>query len=878
MSKKNTVKLGLAAAVAASSLVAANPAQAAAASKAETLVKQAEAAVAKLKPFYTITKAEQVMVSAEFTKAYNEATAAVKAAQAVKPTGTWATKLAAAEQNRIKAARIIDAVKVGADLEKKVAALDALVKANKLDDTTVAAYNAVSNAVLAMERSAGKVYGADARKAVQAKYVLPGKIAKEVVIFEVSRYNLHKELKQLIADNKLDEVPAKVALLQRLEERSVRIKEEGNKLHPGMYPALKEINDALAADKAKVVADYEAKLTPVVTGVSAINGTKMEVKFNKVIDKNTISLGDFTITALDGQTFANAKTGTLSADGKTFTIETTGADKFDKRYDVKLAAQSVKSTDGKDVAEYSTTVNVSDKAAPVIKSVSYTPAASGKVDVKVTFDERVSTVGTVSVNGNQVLPNFTANSDSFTVTGLDAGTAYKVDVVGATDIAGNVANPLSSTVSTVKDTTAPTVAVSTTASAVKLKFSEEVQNTGGNAFVLKVNGTTLTAVQDSNDPTLYTADVTPALGGSTFLNNAKVNVTSVNDLAGNKGQDSEVTANFVADTTAPKFVSASADGKTLVLKYDEAIKASTAAALDETALTLKYVDADGVLHTYAAGTDFTATTTAGSDLNGNSGIDVGTDEEKYVTVTLDEAGTADFITAANKFAQGTYTVTVAKDILTDNAGNKVAASTFNVAVGAASASKTVTYATTTTGLANNQFKVVYNTDMGQSALDASKYTLAGSSLPAGTTLTFVGDKKNVLVTLPEGYVTVSGTRVLSVSGVTASNGDTQNTTSQTQQTVTLKENVVPVAKTVTIASDSKATVDFSEVVTGATTGITVKVNGATVSSTPSVVSGDLVIDFVAGTLKSGDKVTVEFSGAALADAAGNKVKDGSITN
>jgi trimeric autotransporter adhesin len=629
-------------------------------------------------------------------------------------------------------------------------------------------------------------------------------------------------------------------------------------------------------DKTKVEVPV---VTPKVESVSAINGTKLEVKFNKAIDKNTIQISDFIINPLDGQTLTVANlVGTLSADGKTYTIETSNGEYFNKRYDVTLKNNVVKTQDGKDVPEYKTTIDVKDTVAPTIKEVTYEQAGSGKVDVTVKFDEQLSSVGTVSVDGVAVNPTFTQYTNEMKIAGLDAGKTYKIDVVGATDVAGNIANPLSASIATSTDSSLPTVVVTVTNTTIKLDFSEKVQNT----FVVKVNnGNALAATQDANDPTVYTVDASSELGTSTFLNNAKITVTNIYDLAGNKGQDVEVTANLVKDTTAPKFVSATTDGAKLVLKYDEKIEFVPSQTIDQSDLTIKFQDKDGILHNLTPTTDYTASSVIGYDLNGNTTIDAGTEEEKYVVITLTEAGSKDFITTDGKLAQGTYTVTVAKDQLQDATGNKVAASTFTVVVGAGTGTpaKTVTYSADNTGLPNNQFKVTFSEDMSNSVLDASKYTLGGVALPTGTTLTFVDDKRNVLVTLPEGYITVNGPRVLTVSGVTAADGDLLDTDNQPKVTLNLKENVAPVASKVTVVSDSKAVVDFSEPVSGAATGIKVKVNGVEVSSASlNVVNGDLEVNFAAGTLKATDKVTVEFSDADLVDAAGNKVKDGSISN
>ncbi|MCM3410008.1 hypothetical protein [Metabacillus litoralis] len=888
MSKKKVAKqLGLTAAVAASAVVAANPASAASASTVETAVVQAEKDAIALGKFYRNADLE---VSADFSAAYNKAKKSIESAKAQVATLTGSQKsllsarVAAADANRLKAAYYIDGVKfVQNDLAEATAALAEHVEAGEITDETVEVYNNLSATIRKAERVIGKIYGSEVRDALLSTYLLDAKFAREAVIYEVSQYELMQEIAEQVAAGELATAEENFKVLERLKVRAVEIKEAGRALYPDrtdVYPDLPSIEDQLRTAETAVDASYEAALAPAVKSVSAINGTKLEVKFNKAVDKNTVAVADFTVTPLEGQATLVGLTGSLSEDGKTFTIETAAGQYFNKRYDVKLADKAVKSTDGKDVAEYTTTINVSDKTAPVITSATYTQAGSGKVDITVNFDEQLQSVGTVSVNGSAVVPTFSANTKTMKLTGVDAGKSYQIDVVGAKDVAGNLANPLSTSISTSADTVAPSVSVSVTEATIKLDFSEEVDAATVNKFVVNVNGgAALTPVQSGSDKTVYTVDASSVLAGSTFLNNAKIKVTSIYDLAGNKGQDVEVTANIVKDTTAPKFVSASTESAKLVLKYDEAIKAATATNITEADLGIKLVDKDGVQHTLTATTDFTATTVHGYDLNGNGLVDANTEEEKYVVVTLAEAGGKDFIDASGKLIQGSYTVTVAKDQLEDAAGNKVAANTFSVTSGAGSVTKSVTYTANNTGLANNQFKVVYSEAMSNDALDASKYTLAGVALPAGTTLTFVDSKQNVLVTLPEGYITVDGSRSVVVSGVTANDGDLQDSSTQVAQTVTFKENVVPVAKTVTITNDGQAVVDFSEAVAGATTGITVKVNGTTV--TPASLSntgGDLQVNFAAGTLKLTDKVTVEFSGSVLADTAGNKVKDSTISN
>src|SRR5690606_36657489 len=95
-------------------------------------------------------------------------------------------------------------------------------------------------------------------------------------------------------------------------------------------------------------------------------------------------------------------------------------------------------------------------------------------------------------------------------------------------------------------------------------------------------------------------------------------------------------ANLTKDTTAPKFVSAEAEGTKLVLKYDEAILNTSVQAIDASDIALQYVTKDGVLIKLAPTTDFTAGATYGKDLNGNGQIDSGTEEVKYVELNLAE--------------------------------------------------------------------------------------------------------------------------------------------------------------------------------------------------------------------------------------------------
>ncbi|QOV10475.1 hypothetical protein [Viridibacillus arvi] len=617
-----------------------------------------------------------------------------------------------------------------------------------------------------------------------------------------------------------------------------------------------------------------------VKAIEAINATTLKVTFNKTVDKNTITPADFAIATLDATPVVAADLdGALSEDGKTYTltIKDAATAKFDGRYDFTLKAGDIKTKANENVAAYTNTIKVSDTVAPTIAKVTTTPAAGNKVSVTVTFDEKLATLGTVSVDGVEATTSLNADNKSFTLS-LDAGKTFKVDVVGAKDLVGNIAAPITTSVVTSEDTVAPTATLSTEGSTLKLKFSEEVQS----GFAVKVNGgSALAAVQDSKDKTLYTVDASSALGTSSFLNNATVTVTGIKDLADNAGKDVSYTTNLTKDSTAPKFVSGAIKGNKLVLKFDEAIKSSTATALVAGDLAIKYVNSDGILVPLTATTDYTLAADAGYDINGNGLTDANTDEEKYVVITLTDANsTPKFTDASGNLLAGNFTFTLAKDKLTDAAGNTVAASTFTASPSSSDAAASVTYAAAN-GSANNQILVTYNEVMGAGALTAANYTLAGQSLPTGTTLTFINDKKNVLITLPAGSITTNGSRVLAVKDVTSSVGNTLDAKTQTVQSVNLKETVAPVAKSVTVNNDVKATVAFSEKLTSVTpSGLTVKVNGTTVTPSSLTINaeGQLEIAFASSTLKSTDKVSVEFASTNLADANGNTVADATFAN
>ncbi|MGE7917472.1 hypothetical protein ACQKM9_00810 [Viridibacillus sp. NPDC093762] len=621
-----------------------------------------------------------------------------------------------------------------------------------------------------------------------------------------------------------------------------------------------------------------------VKAVEAINGTELKVTFNKTVDKNTISVDDFTFKALDTATNNSITTtsgsanvdGALSSDGKTYTITTNnGTSVFSGRYDVAVAAGSIKTKANEGFAKYAETLTFSDKTAASISSVTTKATDATTADVVIEFNEQVKDAGTLTVNGKSYTATGFKAGDTkatFASVKVDASKSYPAELVGTTDVAGNIGGTISTTVSSVEDTIAPTVAISAKQSTITLKFSEQLKA----APTVTVNGSTIAANPDATDATktTYTVDASTLLTGTTFLNNAAVVVSAFADASNNAGKTTNATVNLTTDTTAPTLLSKELVNNELVLKFDETVK-DAAGVVDVTGLKLSFVDADGVV-TPLTGT--TLTGAKGKDLNGNGKIDTNTDEEKYVVVSFADSKNQILDTKGN-LVNGNYTFSWAKGGFTDAAGNEVAAGSFTLSPKTSSStSATVTYDTkaTVSGLTlkNTQILVTYNEVMSSSATAVENYKLAGAALPTNTTAVFYGDKQHVLITLPQGSIASNGTRTLIASNVTSAAGNTIADT-QTTQSVDLKESVLPTFSSVLVNSANQATATFSEDLkdNAAPKGVTVKVDGVEDKAAKVEAKGGKLVITTGVSLTSSSKVTLVFASTDLADANDNTVAD-----
>ncbi|QUG40560.1 S-layer homology domain-containing protein [Psychrobacillus sp. INOP01] len=624
----------------------------------------------------------------------------------------------------------------------------------------------------------------------------------------------------------------------------------------------------------------EVNTTPEVVSVSAVNAKELVVTFNQAVDATDAAIK--TKYAVEGETISNA---VVSEDGKTVTLTT--ADEL-KVSNAKVTVSPIKTKADATVltSEFNKLLTFADTTPVDIKSVE----AKGTTAV-ITFDEPVQSEGTVSLDGVQLASpaQYTLSGKTLTITGLTADKSYKVDVVGATDFANNISNPIAVNFTVAKpvvDNSNPTVSTTVNGTEITFDFSEELskQNldgtSGRNEYAKVTVGTTdfyLTDanIKDATDKTKFTVDAVSVLGGAKFIN-TKVKVEGQKDLAGNAGDAFEFDATLAIDSTPATLSSTSS--KMLV-------EDNTTVTTDEDALYLTFnepvkVNGDLTLNTkngivYTTGNVTAVNEVAGTgfDVDGNGKVEGSEKNTVKVSIDLD--------------SNSTYSFELAAGAVADLTGNKNAETiTFNVATGTFQATPgTVTdslvYGTTpvVVDATNNRvFTVEYAADVTSSATTVANYTLGGKVLPTGTQLQFVNGTKKVRFTLPEGSITANGSYVLEAKNVVDTKGNTLKDGKATTPVV-LKESVAPVASKVTVVDSKTFTVDFSEAIAdqATVTGLTVKIADASVVPASVVAANGKLTVKTTNDFALTDSIAVEFKSANLFDANKNKVKDGSVS-
>lgn len=318
--------------LASAALVVTSPAQTSAASNATDLVAKAKSSASLLKQYYN---AEETKLTKEFLNAYDHAKANIaKAENARIKDNKLNAQLESAKNELLKAARLIDAIKVGEQLADDTETLKQYINVEELNDKMVEAYHQLSEQIRKSERVFSKVYGEKNREAIRAEFLLGAKIAKESVIYEVSRYILQDQISKQIEKDKIAEAKENYAKLNRLERRAEEIKADGNKLYPGKYPQLSKMADSLNSKKGKLRSNLTISIEAESTkqGEPTVYGTEEQQKVEKDLVvtaaegtflelKNLEVNGDIVIKGVNGSagkvTLTNVNvTGTVKVDGE----------------------------------------------------------------------------------------------------------------------------------------------------------------------------------------------------------------------------------------------------------------------------------------------------------------------------------------------------------------------------------------------------------------------------------------------------------------------------------------------------------------------------------------------------------------------------------
>lgn len=631
------------------------------------------------------------------------------------------------------------------------------------------------------------------------------------------------------------------------------VTKEGKLSVSGKYPVGTHSFQLVSGDVKSDLKDFTVEAA-MVKDVAAINAKELQVTFNKPVDKEDVA-GK---VALEGVAFSSA---VLSEDGLVLTLTASNEIAVTN---AKLTVSAIKTkADAKVLtAVYNAIFSAADKTAASVAGVK----AEGTT-AEITFSEPVQSAGVVNVNGVQTTNyELKDGGKKLVISGLAAEKAYRVDLVGVKDFAGNVSNPIALNFTVAKpvvDSVKPTVSGSVSGTTVTLNFSEELKSAGK----LTIGASEYALVQDKDVKTKYTADVKAALGTATFLN-ASFKVAGYEDLAGNKGEDYSFTGLIQADTTAPTFAGASAailvaDNKSVKNDVDAVYLTFSEKVNFKGALNITSIN--GIIQSTPIAVAVDAT--AGYDVDGNGKIEGAEAYTVKVPVDLDESTS--------------YGFSVAKDSVKDLSVNALASTlAFNLTTGkfvpATPESKATVTGTVAEPVSNSTLIVTFNEDMTQSALQASNYTLGGQALPAGTTLNFVDSLKKVHVKLPAGSVAVNGLYVFEGKNLVSTAGNTL-AGEKVSQLLTLAENVAPTATKIDVVASNKFTVTFSENVTNVTTGIIVKVNGVTVTPDSLSISGNKLTVETAANFSLSDSLSVEFKDAGLADGNGNVIVNATIT-
>lgn len=724
---------------------------------------------------------------------------------------------------------------------------------------------------------------------------LAADLAEAVTALETAVKALNTEVKIAeIAAAKVEVATAKeaIAAVEAVLEAAKEVvsEEEAAKVTAALETAKKAIE---ATEVVIAKAEEDAKVLAV-ESVTAINATEVLVKFNKSVNKDSAN----TEANYKVETKAPFTVGTitisdvqLQEDGKSAIVRL--ATVLTPAVVYNVTVQDVVDTKFAKLAKFETQFTATEVAAPTLVSAEHVAG-----ELHVTFKEEVDftnaivkvdgvpVTGFVAVSSSAKAGEYTYKATLSNAANVTEGN-HSVSIVSLKNKAGKEAGTLTATYTISKDVTAPTVAKVT------------ASKTANNVFTVEfTEAVTVPTVKITKGSTAYTAVATAEAGATA----AKTWTVTINDIVGNElyptGASEAIVAYEIAafkdavnlvGTTATGFVTLSKDATAPTVKSvnlntisgttDTVITIPFTKALTKVGNTVSVKDPDGILQT------------ANVAVSGDNLV---------LTITGQ----------ANK--EGKYEIILPAGIVKDASNNNNAATTTTVTkeattVGVLELATTSISVTNTmvSGVNSNVISVNFGEEMTETALNLENYTLDNASLPAGTTIGFVGSKNVVQITLPSTFVVSTDAaykfavakELTTKSGkaVRLTDGVVTDSTLQLVSNIILQDNKAPELTSAKLLNAGAAATDsanqveltFSEVLTavGATVATTladdfvVKVNGSTVAHTVAVNAADsnkIVLNIAS--YNTAQTITVELadSNLELKDIKNNVIKKGAV--
>ncbi|USK70012.1 hypothetical protein [Peribacillus asahii] len=799
MKKKKAIKLSVATAIAASAFAGVPAIQSEAATNSvDKAITKATTQVNKAFNLYYNTAKKSgklpsgtaIRKEVKLAEQYYAAAQKEIAAKGGSKKASYTKKLEASKTSLNRAKNYVAAVSV--TLKASRTALDSAIKSGS-QSKVLAAQTALDKKIAEFEKAVAKVFGPDARRLLTKTYTTPAKAESASVATEMKVYAAYKQIERedLIATDleKAGEV------IESVKAEVEELKAKDSKLAENILKAVEKNN-----------AKYEAALVPVVKSVTAINAKTIEVKFSSAIDAKTLkNAGADVITVAAGEGASNAGTVTqeLSEDGKTLTLKADADKIFKGEYTVKVPFEIVKGLDGKFLSPVNAKVTVNDTAAPVLTAATSTikDTKDGVKQITLTFDEEVKSIDTVKING----VNYSAAVSGKTATvnvDLDASKTYDVQVVNATDAAGNVKTSQVAPLTVSVDNVAPSIVSVVAAGENKVTVTLDKELEGDKLAISGKVGTFSADVVEkvevnAKNKKEYTLTLDKAYlfkNGNSDTVTLTVAKEALVDTLGNKNA-SEITKTVVVskDATAPqavKVATSTTDGKvtSFSVTYNEEVTNPTTAKIAVVNSKGEILSASNVV----------------------AKAEVSKDDAKTVVFTL-----------ATGLATDKYSFDLAEGFVTDTAltANNSSKYAFDVEVTEAGKPVETSFDIKGATAANNVITVDFGAKVKAtgtgSALNPSAYQVNGVTLPSDTTITFgekdsAVDQTSVVITLPAGFVKANDDKsIFRVTDVQTLDNKVSNAFTKI---IEVTDNTAPEVKSIVATDLTKVTVTYSEAI------------------------------------------------------------------